>query len=155
MLDQLQLLATCFFLVGSVEWRVRRSIRPGGAALMRSFFWQLSQSARYSSTNNLRGIISIGGSVRITCIHHHYHDFFLIIVTQMVRNTGVPAKGLGVYEENPIPCNVIEKIVRRTPFPADLFLIHYRIIPVGLVPLPGPYFPALGQNIPSFPSYNL
>ena len=42
----------------------------------------------------------------------------------MVRNTGVPAQGLGVYEENPIPCNVIEKIVRRTPFLADLFLIH-------------------------------
>ena len=51
---------------------------------MRSFFWQLSQSARHSSTNNLCRIISIGGSVRITCIHHHYHGFFLILVTQMV-----------------------------------------------------------------------
>ena len=50
---------------------------------MRSFSWYLSQSARYSSTNNLCGIIFIGGSVRISCIHHHYLGFFLIIVTQM------------------------------------------------------------------------
>ena len=48
----------------------------------------------------------LGGSVRITCILHHYHGFFVIIVAQMVRNTGVkiPQKllfcGIRRYQQN-------------------------------------------------------
>ena len=133
MLDQLQLLATCFFLVGSVEWSVRRSIRQQTRRCVNvQFFWQLSQSARHSSTNNLLGIISMW-----ECQNHLHPSSSWLPHHSHPDGEEYWSTSQGTWhlrgESHPLQCDCKAQNVSSGSFPDPLK--DQWIIPVGLVTL--------------------
>ena len=135
MLDQLQLLATCFFLVGSVEWSVRRSIRQQTRRCVNvQFFWQLSQSAQHSSTNNLLGIISMW-----ECQNHLHPSSSWLPHHSHPDGEEYWSTSQGTWhlrgESHPLQCDCKAQNVSSGSFPDPLK--DQWIIPVGLVTLQG------------------